>query len=209
MLDGSLTAPTRFIQSSDGGLVVNPAVLVFDQQDSLLTSWLLSIISPSFLSSFTDVRTAHDVWLMANSLFEADSSTKQSQLRHELYSLRKGSLSVRSYVKKITSLCALLAASGSHISEAEHSAVLLAGLSSDFDSIVSTTSLSSSPLPFQRLVDALIECEAHRARSVQEVLVTVNTVEGPSLPSLDSSLRGGGQFSARSRERSFRSRIQC
>ncbi|KAG8501579.1 hypothetical protein CXB51_003840 [Gossypium anomalum] len=204
-----LTAPTRFIQSSDGGLVANPAVLVFDQQDSLLTSWLLSTISPSFLSSFTDVRTAHDVWLMANSLFAADSSTKQSQLRHELHSLRKGSPSVRSYVNKITSLCALLAASGSHISEAERSAVLLVGLSSDFDSIVSTASLSSSPLPFQRLVDALIECEARQARSVQEVLVAANTVEGQSFSSLDSSLRGGGQFSARGRGRSFRSRIQC
>ncbi|KAG8486951.1 hypothetical protein CXB51_020530 [Gossypium anomalum] len=151
LLDGSLTAPARFIQSSDGDLVVNPAVLVFDQQDSLLTSWLLSTISPSFLTFFTDVRTAHDVWLMANSLFAANSSTKQSQLQHELHSLRKGSLSVRSYVNKITSLCALLAASGSHILEAERSAVLLAGLSSDFDSIVSTASLSSSPFPFQRL----------------------------------------------------------
>lgn len=184
-------------------------MLVFDQQDSLLTSWLLSTISPSFLSSFIDVRTAHDVWLMANSLFVADSSTKQSQLRHELHSLWNGSLSIRSYVNKITSLCALLAASGSPISEAERSAVLLAGLSSDFDSIISTASLSSSPLPFQRLVDALIECEARQARSVQEVLVAANTVKGPSLPSLDSSLRGGGQFSARGRGRSFRSRIQC
>ncbi|XP_016737942.1 uncharacterized protein [Gossypium hirsutum] len=209
LLDGSLTAPIWFIQSSDGGLVVNPAVLVFDQQDSLLTSWLLSTISPSFLSSFTDVRTAHDVWLMANSLFAADSSTKQSQLRHELRSLRKGSLSVRSYVNKITSLCVLLAAYGSHISKAERLTVLLAGLSSDFDSIVSTASLFSSPLRFQRLVDALIECEAHQARSVQEVLVATNTVEGPSLPSLDSSLHGGGQFFARGCGRSFYSRIQC
>ncbi|XP_040933007.1 uncharacterized protein [Gossypium hirsutum] len=209
LLDGSLTAPTRFIQSSDRGLVVNPAVLVFDQQESLLTSWLLSTISSSFLSSFTNVRTAHDVWLMANSLFAADSSTKQSQLRHELHSLRKCSLSVHSYVNKITSLCALLAASGSHISEAERSAVLLVGLSSDFDSIVSSASLSSSPLSFQRLVDALIECEARQARSVQEVLVAANTVEGPSLQSMDSSFRGGGQFSAHGRGRSFRSCIQC
>ncbi|KAK5826001.1 hypothetical protein PVK06_020902 [Gossypium arboreum] len=160
-----------FIQSSDGGLVVNPAVLVFDQQDSLLTSWLLSTISPSFLSSFTDVKTAHDVWLMANSLFAADSSTKQSQLRHELHSLRK--------------------ASGSYISEAKRSVVLLAGLSSDFDSIVSSASLSSSPFPFQRLVDALIECKSCQAWSIQEVLVAANTVEGSSLPSIDNSLRGG------------------
>ncbi|KAH1046138.1 hypothetical protein J1N35_036922 [Gossypium stocksii] len=55
---------------------------------------------------------------------------------------------------------ALLAASGSPISEAERTAVLLAGLSSEFDAVVSYASLSSVPVPFQRIVDALLECEA-------------------------------------------------
>ncbi|KAK8334355.1 hypothetical protein V6Z12_A10G265300 [Gossypium hirsutum] len=76
MLDGSLTAPVRLIHSSDGVFVVNSVVSIFDQQDSLLTSWLLSTISSSFLSSFTDVRTAYNVWIVANNLFAADSSTK-------------------------------------------------------------------------------------------------------------------------------------
>lgn len=209
LLDGSLTAPARFIQSSDGDLVVNPVVSVFDQQDSLLTSWLLSTISASFLSSFTDVRTARDVWNVANNLFAVDSSTKQSQLRHELHSLRKGSLSIRSYVKKITSLCALLAASGSQISEAERTAVLLAGLSSEFDAVVSSVSLSTGPLTFQRIVDTLIECEARQVRSAQEVLVAANTVEGPPLQSTDGSFRGGVRFFVRGRGRSFRPRVQC
>ncbi|KAG8499624.1 hypothetical protein CXB51_006221 [Gossypium anomalum] len=134
--DGSLTAPARFVQSSDGDLVVNPAISVFDHQDSLLSSWLLSTIGSSFLSSFTDVRTARDVWIVATNLFAADSSVKQSQLHHELHSLRKCSLSIRSYVNKITSLCALLAVLRSQISEDERTAVLLAGLSSEFDAII-------------------------------------------------------------------------
>ncbi|KAG8500677.1 hypothetical protein CXB51_002847 [Gossypium anomalum] len=57
-LDGTLIAPPRFVQSLDGALVTNPSASIFDQQDNLLTSWLLSTISSSFLSSFTDVRTA-------------------------------------------------------------------------------------------------------------------------------------------------------
>ncbi|KAK5793990.1 hypothetical protein PVK06_035178 [Gossypium arboreum] len=189
LLDGSLTAPARFIHSPNGDLVVNPVVSVFDQQDSLLTSWLLSTISASFLSSFTDVRTARDVWNVANNLFAADSSTKQSQLRHELHSLRK--------------------ASGSQISEAEQTAVLLAGLSSEFDAVVSSVSLSTGPLTFQRIVDTLIECEARQVRSAQEVLVAANTVEGPPLQSTDGSFRGGGRSFVRGRGRSFRPRAQC
>lgn len=46
-LDGSLSAPTRFVQAFDGTLVANPSASVFNQQDNLLTSWLLSTISSS------------------------------------------------------------------------------------------------------------------------------------------------------------------
>ncbi|XP_040932543.1 uncharacterized protein [Gossypium hirsutum] len=212
LLDGSLTAPARLIQSFDAGLVVNPLALAFDQQDSLLTSWLLSTISSPFLSSFTEVQTAHDVWLVANNLFAADSSTKQSHLRHELHSLRNGSLSIRSYVNKITNLCALLAASGSQISETERTAVLLASLPSDFDTVVSSVSLSPGSLPVQRIVDTLLECEARQLRTAHEVLMAANVVQGPPLPSADQTTTGsfrGGRSTARSSGRSFRPRVQC
>ncbi|XP_016711535.1 uncharacterized protein [Gossypium hirsutum] len=165
-IDGTFTAPPRFVQSFDGALVTNPSASIFDQQDNLLTSWLLSTISSSFLSSFTDVQTAGDVWIMANNLFAADTTAKQSQLRHELHSLRKGNLSIQLYVDKIKTLCALLAASGSPTSEAERTVVLLAGLSSEFEAIVSHASLSPVSLPFQQLVDALIEYEARQICSI-------------------------------------------
>ncbi|KAG8492112.1 hypothetical protein CXB51_015664 [Gossypium anomalum] len=144
-LDGTLTAPPRFVQSPDGALVTNPSASIFDQQDNLLTSWLLSTISSSFLSLFTDVRTAGDVWIMANNLFAVDTTAKQSQLRHELYSLQK--------------------------------AILLTGLSSKFEAIVSHASLSAMLLPFQRLVDTLIECEARQIRGAMVVLSLVRTGE--------------------------------
>lgn len=75
-LDGTLSAPARYVHDTDGSLVANPSATIFTQQDNLLTSWLLSTISSSFLSSFTDVRSACDVWMMASSLFAADTSAK-------------------------------------------------------------------------------------------------------------------------------------
>ncbi|KAG8492772.1 hypothetical protein CXB51_010240 [Gossypium anomalum] len=190
-LDGTVSAPARYVHASDGSLVTNPSALIFNQQDNLLTSWLLSTISSSFLSSFTDVRSACDVWMMASSLFAADTSAKQSQLRHELHSLKKCTLSIRAYVDKIKGLCALLAASRSQISETERTIVLLTGLPSDFDAVVSHASLSSSPLPFQRIVDALLECEARQMRFVSDVMVVANFVDGSSSPVLAVSSRGG------------------
>ncbi|XP_017644160.1 uncharacterized protein LOC108484771 [Gossypium arboreum] len=186
-LDGTLTALPRFVQSSDGTLVANPSASIFDQQDNLLTSWLLSTISYSFLSSFTNVWTAGDVRIMANSLFAANTSVKQLQLHHELYSLRKGNLSIRLYVDKIKNLCTLFAASGSPISEAARTAVLLAGISFKLEAIVSSASLSPS---------------------VHDVLVAANIVERTQLQLTDGAFRGG-RSSVHGRGRSFRRRIQC
>lgn len=70
-VDGSLSSPPRFVSTQEGQMVLNPKASVFHQQDKLLASWLLSTISGSLLSCFTDVRTSNDVWTTANRLFAA------------------------------------------------------------------------------------------------------------------------------------------
>lgn len=90
--------------------------------------------------------------------------------------------------------------------------VLLDGLSSEYEAIVSSASLSPISLPFQRLVDALLECEAHQRRTDHDVLVAANTVEGLPLQLVDQSTDGsfrGGRSSVHGRGRSFHPCIQC
>ncbi|XP_016668057.1 uncharacterized protein [Gossypium hirsutum] len=207
-VDGTLSPPSRFLASPDGSLVPSSAAQVFDQQDQFLTSWLLSTVSSSCLASFTDARSACDVWTTAARLFAADTGVKQSRIRHELHSLTKGALSIKEYVAKITTLCALLAAFGTRISDEEKTQVMLAGLPSDFDAVVSSASLSSEPVPFQRLVDALLECETRQLRAVQEVVMHANLVEGGPSPTPEASVRGGTPLMS-GRGRCFRPRIQC
>lgn len=180
-LDGSIAVPSKFVQAPDGALVVNLVASVFQQQDNILTSWFLSTISSSILSLFIDVQSVSDVWTTALAMFEADSDQRQSRLRHELHSLKKGNMSIRDYVAKLKSVCALLEASGTSISMAERTAVLLGGLPSEFEGVVSSASLSSTPLPFQRLVDALIECENRHGQPSQEVVYAANLVEDVSM----------------------------
>lgn len=154
-VDGSLSAPPRFLQSLEGALMLNLVASAFQQQDNLLTSWLLSTISSSILSSFTDVQSASNVWTTALALFAADTDMKQSRLHHEFHSLKKESLSIRDYVAKLKGMCALLEVSRSSISTVERTAELFASL----PSACGATSLSPTTLPFQRLVDALVEYE--------------------------------------------------
>lgn len=71
-------------------------------------------------------------------------------------------------------MCALLEASDSSISVAERTTVFLPGLPSEFDAVVSSATLSSTSLPFQRLVDALIECENRQVQAAKEVVYAAN-----------------------------------
>lgn len=203
-----MSSSARFVQSPDGSLAPNPSVLVFMKQDQFLASWLLSTISSSLLTSFTDAKTACDVWTTATSLFAADTGTTQSRIRHELHSLKEGMLSIKDYVSRIKNLGALLETSGTPILEAEKTEIMLAGLPPEFDTIVSSVSVSFDLVPFQKLVDALVEYENRQLRAVQEVYLHANLVERTPSQNLEGSVRSvcplfGGHG------RGFRPRVQC
>ncbi|KAH1072373.1 hypothetical protein J1N35_024701 [Gossypium stocksii] len=168
-LEGTLPAPPRFLPSPDGSLVSNPDTSSYFQQDKLLTSWLLSTISSSLLSCFTDVKTACDIWTTVTRLFAAVIGAKISHVHHELHLTEKGDLLIKEYIVKIQNKCSLLDAFRSRIFETEKVEIVLVGLPWEFDVVLTLASFSSEPLPFQHLVDVLLEYESHQARAVQEI----------------------------------------
>ncbi|KAK5842750.1 hypothetical protein PVK06_005140 [Gossypium arboreum] len=201
-LDDTVPAPPHFLPSLEGSLVPNPDASAFVQQERLLASWLLSTISPSLLSSFTEARTACDVWTTATRLFTALTDAKLSRFRHDLPSLKKGNLSIKDYIAKIQNTSALIEASRSWISEVEKVEIVLTGLPLEFDAILTLASLSSEPLPLQRLVDVLIEYENRQMHMIQDMPLHANLLESGPLPLLVDSVHGGRPSSG-SPERGF------
>lgn len=63
-------------------------------------------------------------------------------------------------------------------------------------------------MPFQRLVEALLECENRQLRAVQEVAMQANLVEGDLSQVSARSVRGGRPPSSGCGKR-FWPRIQC
>ncbi|KAK5802257.1 hypothetical protein PVK06_029842 [Gossypium arboreum] len=117
-------------------------------------------------------------------------------------------MSVHSYVTRIKNLYALLETSGLRNSEEEKVEIMLAGLPLEFEPFVSSTSLSTGLLSFQRLINALVECESRQSRAVQELSFYANLVKPTSSPVMESFVRGG-RSSSRGHGWSFRPRIQC
>ncbi|KAH1063411.1 hypothetical protein J1N35_028398 [Gossypium stocksii] len=69
--------------------------------------------------------------------------------------------------------------------------VILAGLLFNFYAVVSSTSISSEPVPFEWLVKALIECENRQLWAIQEVVMHTNLVEEASSQARDGSVYDG------------------
>lgn len=78
-------------------------------------------------------------------------------------------MSIKGYVAKIQNTCALIEAFGSRISEVEKVQIVLAGLTLNYNAVLTRSSFSSEPLPMQRLVDILLEYESRQTRVAQEV----------------------------------------
>ncbi|KAG8478357.1 hypothetical protein CXB51_028109 [Gossypium anomalum] len=164
-LDGSIPIPLKVVTMPNGTLASNPDAALFTQQDRLLAS-------------------------AASHLFVASSVEKVAQIRHDLHAVRKGGSTVKEYVSKIKTLCALLEASGSEVSEAEKVEVLLGGLPPEFDSVFMLVSISSESLPFQKLVDVLMAFESRQTRAVHDVPMVAHVVKTPADFDL-RSVRGG------------------
>lgn len=140
-------------------------------------------------------------------LFTAMTGSKLSCLRHDLYSCKKGTLSIKGYVAKFQTTCALIEASGSRISEAEKVKIILAGLPLDFDAVITLASFLSEPLPLQRLIDVLLEYENRQICAIHEVSLHTNLLEFG--PSQFGDQMCGGRPPSGGCGRGFRFRVQC
>lgn len=88
--------------------------------------------------------------------------------------------------------------------------MILAGLLSDFDAVLTLASFSLETLSFQQLVNVLLEFESRQTHAVQDVPMHENLAEAsPVVAVAESALRPrrGGHFSSGSRGRGFRLRV--
>lgn len=115
---------------------------------------------------FFGVRSSYDVWSTTNCLFAVVIGLKLLRIKHDLHSIKKGTLSIKEYIAKIQNTYALIEALGRQISESKKVEVVLTGLTPDFDVVLVYASFSSKTLFMRKLVDMLLEYESRHQRAV-------------------------------------------
>ena len=82
----------------------------------------------SYISSF-------QIWTLLERLFATNSRAKMLQLRLQLQSTKKGSLSINDYFLKMRAIADTLTSTGQSISDDELLLYILGGLGSEYDQL--------------------------------------------------------------------------
>lgn len=155
---GTISIPSPFISGTEGQLVANPAYLVHKKQDKFLASWLLSTVTDDVSVYLTMAKTSHEIWTTIERRFDTKSTIAISSMRHSLYSIKKGNLTIKEYLSKVKHLSDGLTTAGSLVTDQEQVSIILAGLSIEYESI--RVIASATPVSLDLLTEMLLDCEA-------------------------------------------------
>ncbi|KAK5812456.1 hypothetical protein PVK06_027886 [Gossypium arboreum] len=100
-----------------------------------------------------------------------------SRIKHDLRSIKKGTLTIKEYIAKVQNTYTLLEASGHQISNSERVEIVLSRLLLEYDAVVTLASFSSEPLPLHRLMVVLLEFENRQQHMVVETFYHANLTE--------------------------------
>ncbi|KAF5472556.1 hypothetical protein F2P56_009267 [Juglans regia] len=192
-VDGSLPMPPSSIKDAPN-LEHKKWVL----QDKLIMSTLNSSLSDSILGQFLDCHTSYEIWTTFQNIFSAKSSAHVCHTKFQLATLRKGPESVSDYYNRAKSLVASLSAAGHVLSNSKFSISSLAGLGTEYESLVTSLTTRADTISSSQLYSYLLNHESRISYQTQNLLANTSlaahhTVRHSSSPQSSRAPSRGGR----------------
>lgn len=147
LIDNTKSPPNRVVIYVDNDQTVvtspNPQFQIRRKNDQQLLCWLLSTLREQVLSAVIGAKSSLDVWQILSTQFGTRSRSRVLYLRAQIQTIRKGSMNFHEYYTKMKSTMDALRASGNNMSDDDFALCLLAGLGSEYDSIITTINVRS------------------------------------------------------------------
>ncbi|KAL5538074.1 hypothetical protein UlMin_043114 [Ulmus minor] len=141
--------------------VINPEFVNWRRQDRLILSWIYSTLTPEVMAQIVGHTTSSSTWKALEKIFSSSSRARLMQLRLQLQTTKKTSISMIDFIMKIKSLCDNLAAIGEPVTNQDQIMNLLAGLGSDYNAVVTSISTRDNQLTLEDVHSLLLTFE-HR-----------------------------------------------
>ena len=161
-IDGSLPSPTSILSPTSTDITqppLNPAFLTWQTQDQMILSALISSLSKTVLAYVVKCTTSREVWTTVERMFTAQSRARSMSIHYQLATLRKGDSCITDYYHRFTKLTYTLAAIDQPLPHHESLSFLLAGLGSDYDSLVTSVQTQLTPIALEDLYGHLLSHE--------------------------------------------------
>lgn len=138
LLTGADPRPSTTIVNDAGCIVDNPAFDLWYDKDQSLMIWIISTLSTDLLSHTVGIEYSRDLWEMLEKHFAGVSRANVHHLRQRLQNLVKGDLSMVSYLQQMKEIADGLGDAGHPLTDDDLVAYILAGLSKEYDSFVTS-----------------------------------------------------------------------
>ncbi|GAB2227748.1 hypothetical protein Drorol1_Dr00009575 [Drosera rotundifolia] len=176
LVDGTLGRPI--------GAETDPSVIAWLRLDQMVLAWLASSLSDTILLQVIHCSSAREIWQTLEVLYGTLSRAHIQSVKRELHSLTKGTLSISAYVHNARALSRMLTLAGEPVFDPDLIYLFLAGLPSEFDSVVASIQLAN-PLPSIDTVAAILEdfelrLQAQQSHTISTVAFTV-TIDSPKI----------------------------
>ncbi|CAA0819588.1 Unknown protein, partial [Striga hermonthica] len=110
-ISATTSPPDRFITPEEGNLpMLNPEYDIWQRQDQLLASWILSSLSQGNLILVVGLSSSKEIWNALEKNFASQSRARIMQHKLELQTMKKGNMTMREYLNKMKTCFDLLAA---------------------------------------------------------------------------------------------------
>jgi uncharacterized membrane protein YgcG len=193
-LDGTNKSPAEKIhvkkqleKTEEVNEMPNPAFEVWKAQEQQVLIYLLTSVSCDVLVQVVVLQSTTKVWKHIEGAFASQSRARVINTRMALATTQKGSSTVAEYISMMKTLADDRASTGKKLNDEEFSTYVLAGLDSDYNSIVSSIAARVEPISFVELYSQLL---THENR-----LDFQNSGGNSSQSSVNNASHGRGGFS--------------
>ncbi|XP_022684204.1 uncharacterized protein LOC111257932 [Setaria italica] len=160
ILDGTISEPRPVIEADVDGKkkqIPNPEHDSWVEKDQQLLSYLVNSVSKEVLAGIATATTSAEAWKALGVMFAAQSRARVTNLRMQLATAKKGSLTTAAYFNKMQNIKDELASAGVTVNDDEVVAHILNGLDFDYHPFVSSMMGRSGDLSLSELYSLLME----------------------------------------------------
>jgi histone deacetylase 1/2 len=177
--------PPMFLNDGDrAAAILSPLYRKWRRQDQMLLSWLQTTLSSEILARFLGSRSSCDLWGKIVSYFQKQMRAKARQLRVELRTTTLENRTVQEYLLRIRLLVDNLASIGDPLPLSQHIDIILEGLPSDFNSVISVVESKFETMEMDEVEALLLAHETRLEKAKKKTLsdaASINLAQNPNV----------------------------